>query len=205
MAHWKRWCGRARRGWCGIWILGALSPKPPSPAGCVCVRLRLFPFNCTTYLQAGFGPQVLEHAKRNGRGAAGAEGAGAEAMAGSAEHAQPNCWYEPFTDPPMRRSRCAGRCRRNHRGPASGRPGVFRMADGPGRALPPAERGGQTLVLRSRTGRPPFCDGVGGHARRGASTCGRSPRAREARCPPLLEAAVEAPAAPRGSPPRRCR
>jgi aryl-alcohol dehydrogenase-like predicted oxidoreductase len=60
----------------------------------------LFPFNYTAYLQAGFGPQVLEAAQR-----AGAARLALKAMArrnwpeGADRNAYKNCWYEPFTDP----------------------------------------------------------------------------------------------------------
>jgi aryl-alcohol dehydrogenase-like predicted oxidoreductase len=60
----------------------------------------LFPFNYTTYHQAGFGPQVMDAAQKRG-----AARLALKAMArrpwldGADKSACQNCWYEPHTDP----------------------------------------------------------------------------------------------------------
>lgn len=59
----------------------------------------LFPFNYTTYYQAGFGPQVLETARRKGIARLALKAMARRPWQEGAEKTHKNCWYEPQTDP----------------------------------------------------------------------------------------------------------
>jgi aryl-alcohol dehydrogenase-like predicted oxidoreductase len=60
----------------------------------------LFPLNWTEYLNAGFGPQVVERAVRKGVGRLALKGMARQKWPeGADREAWPKCWYEPCTDP----------------------------------------------------------------------------------------------------------
>ena len=59
----------------------------------------LFPFNYTTYYQAGFGPQVMEAAIQRGAARLALKAMARRPWPVGAEKTHKNCWYEPQTDP----------------------------------------------------------------------------------------------------------
>ena len=59
----------------------------------------LFPFNYTTYYGAGFGPQVMEAAKKRGAARLALKAMARRPWPEGAEKTQANCWYQPQTDP----------------------------------------------------------------------------------------------------------
>ncbi len=60
----------------------------------------LFPVNWMEYFNAGFGPQVVEHAARKGIGRLALKAMARQKWAEGADRsAWPKCWYEPCADP----------------------------------------------------------------------------------------------------------
>jgi aryl-alcohol dehydrogenase-like predicted oxidoreductase len=60
----------------------------------------LFPINWTEYIQAGFGPQVVETAVRKGVGRLALKAMARQKWPEGADRAAwPKCWYEPCADP----------------------------------------------------------------------------------------------------------
>lgn len=59
----------------------------------------LFPVNWTEYLNAGFGPQVVEKAVRKGVARLALKAMARQKLPEGAERAWSKCWYEPCTDP----------------------------------------------------------------------------------------------------------
>ena len=59
----------------------------------------LFPFNYTTYHQAGFGPQVLEAAILRGAARLALKAMARRPWPDGSDKTHKNCWYEPHTDP----------------------------------------------------------------------------------------------------------
>lgn len=89
----------------------------------------LFPFNYTTYCRAGFGPQVMEAAMRQGAARLALKAMARRPWPDGAEKTVPNCWYEPHTDP--REAELALRWTLSLPVTAAippGDPGLFRMA-----------------------------------------------------------------------------
>ncbi len=59
----------------------------------------LFPFNLTTWHQAGFGPQVMEKAQQKGAARLALKAMARRPWLEGAGKTHKNCWYEPYTDP----------------------------------------------------------------------------------------------------------
>jgi predicted aldo/keto reductase-like oxidoreductase len=59
----------------------------------------LFPFNYTTYYQAGFGPQVMEAALVRDAARLALKAMARRPWPEGSTKTQPNCWYEPHADP----------------------------------------------------------------------------------------------------------
>jgi aryl-alcohol dehydrogenase-like predicted oxidoreductase len=63
----------------------------------------LFPINWMEYINAGFGPQVIEHARQRGVGRLALKAMARQKWPDGADRqAWPRCWYEPCTDPAER-------------------------------------------------------------------------------------------------------
>ena len=61
----------------------------------------LFPVNWVLYLEAGFGPQVVEKAVGMGMSVLALKGMATQLLHDPGERVRPNCWYEPASDPEL--------------------------------------------------------------------------------------------------------
>jgi len=61
----------------------------------------LFPVNWVLYLEAGFGPQVVEKAVGKGMSVLALKSMAMQLLPDSAGRLYPNCWYEPSSNPQM--------------------------------------------------------------------------------------------------------
>lgn len=59
----------------------------------------LFPVNYTTYYQAGFGPQIVEAARKRGASCLALKAMAKRPWPEGVERTRPKCWYEPHTNP----------------------------------------------------------------------------------------------------------
>lgn len=117
----------------------------------------LFPVNWNQYLNAGFGPQVVEKAAEKGASCLALKGMAFGKLAADQKRPYPKCWYEPIDDPEL--AELALRFTLSQPITAALPPGdarLYKMALDIAENFTPIDEGGMDELKRRAVGARPF-------------------------------------------------